>query len=1048
MIKKLWKSKGVKVWFFVSVPVILLFAVIFIVASATPVIYNVFNMVMPGGGPRAIYQEGIEAIYTTEYTSKAEVHAAARDKNVELCEEGMVLLKNSEISAEEKALPLATPVSDPSVTARPKVSVFGKNSVNIAYGGSGSGGTDTTSGAFIDIYSALDQAGYDVNPTLKAFYEDTNASGPLRAGNSSDLDSGDTVVLSTAETPQSSYTDTVKQSYDDYKDMALIVITRIGGEGFDLPRLMTRTDNDGNTTDVTGARAGKDDHFLQLDQNESDMVKAVCDAGFDRVVICLNTGQAIETGFMEADTNYVQLKGYNIDPDAIDAAVWMSFPGESGTLALGGILNGSVNPSGKLADTYAVDFKADPTWANFGDNRVTARTVEDENGDKVHSPGGDEYVFDPNEVASHDIPGVYYYFVDYEESIYYGYRYYETRGAGNEEWYNENVVYPFGYGLSYTDFTWTVDADSVRNVTIDGETKYQITVTVHNDGQVAGKDVVQLYGHAPYTTGEVEKSEVVLLDFAKTPVIEPNADAEVTLTFDPYYLASYDYEGLNDIEGTGYELDGGDGYALYVAENAHDRSREIPFSVADSGISYENDPVTGNPVVNRYTDNEDAMFDSDNSPSFDKHLSRSDWEGTWPTTPTAEQKTVGYEMLDALTDTSHNNPTDFSEYAYPDSGLDNGMTLRDMLYDPDGEKNDEGEPVDYIDPDEKGRPYVSLDDDRWSALLDQCSIDELTHLVYNGAYKVEPIESIGAPRVNCSDGPVGWACFMDKTRFYETCSYCCQTVIATTWNKDLAYEFGQMVGDEGLVGAENYDQSPYSGWYAPGANIHRSPFGGRNFEYYSEDGVLSGIMAARQIQGCMDKGVFCFIKHFAVNEQETHRSVSGDSSWLTEQSMREIYLRPFEIAVKEGKTRAVMSSFNRIGTRWTGGDYRLLTEILRDEWGFEGAVLTDFNTIPAYMNTRQMAYAGGDIDLATDEHVWVDEGSTADLVVLRQCVQNVLYAVVNSNAMNGEVIGYNLPIWQIVFIVLLCVLVVGAAVWGFFVIRKALKAKDDEAQAE
>ena len=335
MIKKLWKSKGVKVWFFVSVPVILLFAVIFIVASATPVIYNVFNMVMPGGGPRAIYQEGIEAIYTTEYTSKAEVHAAARDKNVELCEEGMVLLKNSEISAEEKALPLATPVSDPSVTARPKVSVFGKNSVNIAYGGSGSGGTDTTSGAFIDIYSALDQAGYDVNPTLKAFYEDTSASGPLREGNSSDLDSGDTVVLSTAETPQSSYTDTVKQSYDDYKDMALIVITRIGGEGFDLPRLMTRTDNDGNITDVTGARAGKDDHFLQLDQNESDMVKAVCDAGFDRVVICLNTGQAIETGFMEADTNYVQLKGYNIDPDAIDAAVWMGFPGESGTLALG-----------------------------------------------------------------------------------------------------------------------------------------------------------------------------------------------------------------------------------------------------------------------------------------------------------------------------------------------------------------------------------------------------------------------------------------------------------------------------------------------------------------------------------------------------------------------------------------------------------------------------------------------------------------------------------------------------------------------------------------
>ena len=1043
MLKKLWKSKGTRVWFFVSVPVILLFAIIFIISSAVPVIYNVFNMVMPGGGPRAIYQEGIDPIYTTEYENKAEVHEAARAVNEEICEEGFVLLKNK-----DSALPLYTPATegDKAASAAPKISVFGKNSVNLAYGGSGSGGTDTTSGGFVDLYAALEDAGYDVNPTLKSFYEDDGASGAKRKGNSKDLDSGDTVILTTAETPQSKYTQAVKDSYADYNDMALIVITRIGGEGFDMPRLMTRTDGDGKVTDVEGARAGKDDHFLQLDQNESDMVKAVCDAGFDRVVVVLNTGQAIETGFLEETSGYVELKGYDIDPAKIDAAIWMGFPGETGTRALGSILNGNVNPSGKLADTYSVDFKADPTWLNFGDNRITARG-EGSN----HVPGGDEYVFGPDEVASHDIPGVYYYFVDYEESIYYGYRYYETRGAGNEEWYNDNVVYPFGHGLSYTDFTWTADFGSLGGTTIDGKTKYTVTVTVHNDGDVAGKDVVQLYGHAPYTAGGVEKSEVVLLDFAKTEFIEPGEDAEVTLTFDPYLLASYDYSGANDIEGTGYELDGGDGYALYVAENAHDRSRSVSFSVPSSGIKYDKDPVTGNPVVNRYTAQEDEAFDSDWSPTFDKLLSRSDWEGTWPTTPTAEQKIVGYDMLDALTDLSHNNPTDFSQYSYPDYEVDNGMTLRDMLYDPDGEKDGDGKPTEYINPDEKGRPYVSLDDERWKALLDQCAISELTHLTYNGAYKVEPIDSISAPRVNCSDGPVGWACFMDKTRFYETCSYCCQTIVATSWSKDIAYKFGQMVGDEGIIGAAAVDGSPYSGWYAPGANIHRSPFGGRNFEYYSEDGVLSGKMAGRQIQGCMDKGVFCFIKHFAVNEQETHRSVSGDSSWLTEQALREIYLRPFELAVKEGKTRAVMSSFNRIGTRWTGGDYRLLTEILRNEWGFEGAVLTDFNTIPQYMNTRQMAYAGGDIDLATDEHAWVNEGSTADLIVLRDNVRNVLYAVVNSNAMNGEVIGYRLPVWQIFFIVLLCVLVAGAAVWGFFAIRKALKAPDktpDEAGSE
>ncbi len=1026
MIKKLWKSGAVKVWFIVSVAVIALFVAITIVASAVPVIYNVFNMVMPGGGPRAIYAEGIDPIYTTEYSDKNAVYAAARDMNREICEEGMVLLKN-----EGNALPLATPVSDPSVSERPKISVFGKNSVNIAYGGSGSGGADTSN--VIDLYDALEQSGYEVNDTLKSFYEDTRVSGPVREGNSSDLDSGDTVILTTAETPQSMYTDAVKSSYAEYNDMALVVITRIGGEGFDMPRLMTRTDNEGDVTDVTGARAGKDDHFLQLDQNEADMVKAVCDAGFDRVVIALNTGQAIETGFIEADSGYAALKGYDIDGSKIDAAIWMGFPGETGTLALGSILNGSVNPSGKLADTYATDFKKDPTWENFGDNRITARTIKDDNGNNVHSPGGDEYVFD---VTTGSVPRDYYYFVDYEEGVYVGYKYYETRGATDgEEWYDANVVYPFGYGLSYTRFTWTIeDASGINNVAISGSEKYTVQVRVKNDGDVAGKEVVQLYGHAPYTPGGIEKPEVTLLDFAKTGLLQPGDEEVVTLTFDPYYLASYDYSGANDNNFKGYELEAGD-YELRIGSDAHTAAIMVPFRVV-SDILYDKDPVTGNTVENRYTDNEDEMFDSD--VSLETVLSRSDWEGTWPATPTAEERTVGDDMRDALTDLTHNNPTDFSSYEFPDFGVKGDMTLRDMLYDPDGAKDEEGNLTEYINPDEKGRPYVALDDERWQALLDQCSLTELIDMYDNGAYKIEPLETIGSPRVNCSDGPVGWACFMDATRFYDTCSYCCQTLIATTYSKDIAYRFGQMVGDEGIIGAAAVDGSPYSGWYAPGANIHRSPFGGRNFEYYSEDGVLSGVMAARQIQGCMDKGVFCFIKHFAVNEQETHRSVSGDCSWLTEQSMREIYLRPFEIAVKEGKTRAIMSSFNRIGTRWAGGDYRLLTEILRDEWGFEGMVICDFNTIPQYMNSRQMAYAGGDLNLATGPVTW-HQGSKADDIILRQCVQNMLYTIVNSNAMNGEVVGYNMPIWQILFIVLDCVLVVGAAVWGFFVIRRALK---------
>ena len=1025
MLKKLWKSKGTRVWFFVSVPVILLFAIIFIISSAVPVIYNVFNMVMPGGGPRAIYQEGIDPIYTTEYENKAEVHEAARAVNEEICEEGFVLLKNK-----DSALPLYTPATegDKAASAAPKISVFGKNSVNLAYGGSGSGGTDTTSGGFVDLYAALEDAGYDVNPTLKSFYEDDGASGAKRKGNSKDLDSGDTVILTTAETPQSKYTQAVKDSYADYNDMALIVITRIGGEGFDMPRLMTRTDGDGKVTDVEGARAGKDDHFLQLDQNESDMVKAVCDAGFDRVVVVLNTGQAIETGFLEETSGYVELKGYDIDPAKIDAAIWMGFPGETGTRALGSILNGNVNPSGKLADTYSVDFKADPTWLNFGDNRITARG-EGSN----HVPGGDEYVFDPDEVASHDIPGVYYYFVDYEESIYYGYRYYETRGAGNEEWYNDNVVYPFGHGLSYTDFTWTADFGSLGGTTIDGKTKYTVTVTVHNDGDVAGKDVVQLYGHAPYTAGGVEKSEVVLLDFAKTELIEPGEDAEVTLTFDPYLLASYDYSGANDIEGTGYELDGGDGYALYVAENAHDRSRSVSFSVPSSGIKYDKDPVTGNPVVNRYT-GRDGVTDSD--AHLGSILSRNAWEETWPAAPSDDDRKGSAELLAEIASAAHNNPNDYESEAYPVFGAEVTVKLRDLL--------PEETPEASYD------PIVPYNDERWDSILDACDPNDLIALFNYGAYQTRDVLNIGLPETISSDGPSGFTCFMDRDNVTGTCHYCSEPVMASTWNVDLIREIGNCMGEEGMWGSP-ISGTPYSAIYAPGANIHRSQFGGRCSEYFSEDPVISGKMSAAIIKGCQERGVACTIKHFVANEQETHRSNGGNSTWLTEQALRELYLKPFEIAVKESGSRALMSSFNRIGTKWTGGDYRLLTEILREEWGFRGYVICDFNTCPDYMFSKQMAYAGGDINLSVTPVDWCNQSSTSDMVVLRRCAKNLMYALVNSNAMNGEVIGYKMPIWQILVIVADCVIVAGLSVWGFFAIRKALKAPDktpDEAGGE
>lgn len=1000
MLKKIWKSIGARVWAIVTAATLTLLCVVSVLSTSVYDFYELLNTVMPGGGPRAIFADGTEAIYRTDYTSKKEVYDAAREMNREICAEGMVLLKNK-----NNALPVKTPKSDKSVKENPKISIFGKNSVNLAYGGSGSGGGNTAN--VVNLYNALAQSGYDCNPVLESFYKDTKKSGAERKGNSKDLDSGDTVILSTAETPISSYTADVTASYAKYNDAAIVVFTRIGGEGFDMPRQMVG---------ATGYR-NKDDHFLQLDANEENLLVSVCNAGFKKVIVLINSGQPTELGFLEEGNVYVTQKGYKIDPSKIDAAIWMGFPGETGTLALGDILNGNVNPSGKLADTYAVDFKQDPTWFNFGDNRLTA---------KKGQPGGDQYVFDVSEQ-----PAVNYYFVDYEEGIYVGYKYYETRGVTDgETWYKNNVVYPFGYGLSYTTFSWEIaDESQIKNADIAKDGKYVVKIKVTNTGKVAGREVVQLYGHAPYVTKEIEKPEETLLDFAKTDILAPGKSQVLELTFDPYYLASYDYKDANKNGFKGYELDASDDYALYISHNAHDKEFTIPFKVGKN-IRYDKDTVTGNnDVKNRYTDCENEGLNSDLSLST--VLSRSDWTTTWPTTPTEADRKVGKEMLDYLSDLKHNNPNNYDDVDMPASEEDNGLVLRDMLYDENGK---------YID-ETTGFPLADYDDERWDLLIDQVSVADMIRVYNYSSYHIEAIEKIGLARINCADGPVGWACFMDKTRFYDTCSFCSQTLVATSWNKDIANRFGKAVGDEGIIGNEKGDKSPYSGWYAPGVNIHRSPFGGRNFEYYSEDGMLSGIMAAEQIKGCNSKGVFTFVKHFAVNEQETHRSISGDSSYLTEQSMREIYLRPFELAVKEGKSRAIMTSFNRIGTRWTGGDYRLVTEILRDEWGFKGSVLCDFNTIPAYMNSRQMAYAGGDLNLATQPVAWCDASSAADVTILRKCFKNTLYSVVNSNAMNGDVIGYKLPIWVVCVIVVDCLAVAGFAVWGFFVIRKALKAQ-------
>ena len=886
------------------------------------------------GSQRPIYSDEVTSVYPTQKaTNKAEAFANAQEVNLKLAEEGFVLLKN-----ENAALPM---------NKGARISVFSKNSVNLSYGGSGSGGFDTSNNK--NLYESLNDAGFVTNPTLKRFYE-SSQSGPVRTANSSDLDNGDNQKIAAAETPQSKYTDAVRNSYADYSDAALVVITRIGGEGFDLPRYQG---------DSEGA-VSPDSHYLELDQNEIDLLTAVTDGTFKRVVVVFNTPSSFEATFLK-DSAYAAFA------DKIDAAVWIGFTGSNGITALGEILNGDVNPSGRLGDTWAADFTKNPSFVNFGTGCLPDTT--------------DKY------------DGGMYYSVDYEEGIYVGYRYYETRGeTDGEDWYNANVVYPFGYGLSYTTFDWTVGDASASEIELG--TTITVPVTVKNTGSVAGKDVVQLYASAPYTLGGIEKAHKVLVGFAKTKLLQPGESETVTVSFDPYSAASYDYRDANSNGFSGYELEAGE-YTLYISRNAHESEKAIALNLA-ADVQIGTDPTTDSEVVNRYTDSENFL---DSDWQLDTMLSRADWEGTWPTPQTAQQHAGTDRLYEEIRSEEHNNPTDFDSEEYPWFGEEPTLTLRDLL--PSAEA-------------EGYEPVVSYDDERWEELMMGCDEEEMIALINNGAYHTLAMESVGLPATIHGDGPSGFTCFMSKEQVNGTCQYVSEPVMASTWNINLMNELGEAIGEEGTIGDKATGQ-PYSSIYAPGVNIHRSPFGGRCSEYFSEDPFISGMMGAAEVQGIQSRGVLPTVKHFVANEQETHRSIGGDLSWLSEQALREIYLKPFEYTVKLGETRGIMTSFNRIGTRWTGGDYRLLTEILRNEWGFNGLVICDFNTIPQYMIPRMMFYAGGSLDLATQQSaMWTDcdTSDAGDAIVLMRAVKDVMYALVNSNAMNAEVIGYNPPIWQ------------------------------------
>lgn len=986
-----WKHRGTRLWLMSTTILLLIALVANVVIASVPIAQNSISLLF--GGERAnIVEDYRNEWYDRQYGSKEEVLEAAQQFVIDVEREGITLLKN-----QERALPLSD---------KAKVTVFGKNSVNLVYGGSGSAGNTAVKSK--SLYDSLKASDIDYNETIKKFYEDNTRSGNGRPSNPS-MDSGQRLSgFATGETPIASYDAAIRDSYAAHQDAALVVISRIGGEGFDLPRTMA-TDF-GYSTAVAGADA-PDDHYLQLDANEKAMIEEA-KANFDKVIVVLNTGTTMELGDLALDAD-------------IDAILWVGLPGSTGIMALGEVLIGKTvdgqafSPSGHTVDTWAADFTKDPTWYNTG---------------VYGSQFGNRYLKPDGETSD-------FAFVNYDEGIYVGYRYYETRAYEEDRkdaskagaWYQQNVVYPFGFGLSYTDFTWDVVYDRAEK-TIAAEDDITATVTVTNTGDFSGKEVVQLYYSAPYTEGGIEKSHVVLGDFAKTKLLAPGESDTVTLSIKASDMKSYDDSDANGNGFKGYELEKGD-YRVFVGSDAHTYQAETTYTVVEDVLLETETNALGEEatIENRF---DDVSAGIQGNKTAESYVSRSDFEGTLPSGYVRdEDRTLDTDAFETLSQSikrvykgsDEGAPWQVDASDMPSTTpVNHNLSLWDMLTDASG--NLVGK-VDYDDP-------------RWEQLLDEIPLEEMKLLVGYGAFRTNAVSGIDGvvkkPMTNDSDGPSGFTSFLSESVVYDTCSYQAECVMGATWNVELAYRMGEMVGEEALVGNEKGDGMTYSGWYAPAVNIHRSPFSGRNWEYYSEDGLLSGKFAAEVVRGADTKGVYTYVKHFAVNDQETDREYNGILVWANEQSMREIYLKPFEMTVKDGGAKGMMTSFNRLGMTWAGGSYPLLTSVLRDEWGFRGMVITDYS-MNRYTYVDMMIRAGGDLFLTQDSKIFTMEDDATQVRLLRQAAKNILYVTANSNVMSVVVDGYKAPLWHTyllvfdVFIVLLC------AAWGILINRSTRK---------
>ena len=874
-------------------------SIAWIVAAAATVV-SVNSMLM---GP-------LNSVITMATAERHELSQETIDRTNQLAvsieNEGITMLQN-----EDGALPL-----EPG-----NVNVFGWASTNPIYGGTGTG---SLSDAYetVSLLDGLEMAGYAVNEELTSFYTDYSTERGVIAVTSADW--------TLPEPPASTYTDDLIANARDFSDTAIVVIGRVGGEGLDLPVDMNAegVTYTNNSTEYADFEDGQ--HYLELSRTERDMLDLVCE-NFDNVVLVYNGANAFEMGFL---ADYPQIK----------SVLWAPHPGQAGFEALGNVLSGAVNPSGKTSDTFLYDLAQAPTWNNFDAFQYdNVQELEVESARGVRSPK----------------------FVNYVEGIYVGYRFYETASDEGLIDYDEIVQFPFGYGLSYTTFE-----QEMGPVSFDGDT-VSFDVTVTNTGDVAGKDVVEAYVNPPYTNGGIEKATANLVEYAKTGLLEPGEGQTITISFDDDDMASYDYE-----DARAYVLEAGD-YVVSINSDSHSVIDEQTVNVPET-IVYDSEDNTHNGDLQVATN----VFDDANGGI--EYLSREDGFANYAEATAAP---TSYSMSDEYKATFYNNgnydPTEFDnpDDEMPVTGADNGLRLVDLRG------------VDYDDP-------------QWDALLDQLTVDEMNNLIANGGYQNAAVDSIGKIRLSDVDGP---AALKDNFTGVSSIGLPSNVSLACSWNKELAYQFGEMIGDMA------HDME-VSGWYAPSINIHRSAFGGRNFEYFSEDPVLTGTLATQQVLGADSRGVYAFTKHFALNEQETERN-GQLCTWSNEQAIREIYLRAFEEVVKADVTaQAIMGAFNYIGNTYASAHLGLNQTVLRDEWGFEGMVETDYfsGANYGYQNADQLIRGGTDIMLASTETTNnVEDRSATAVIQMRRAAHNILYTAVNSWRYADGDPAATLPAWQI-----------------------------------